>query len=541
MHLRAESVNVELIVSVCNANLICENVIGENYGSCPSDCGVSTSTSPNPSTSNNLNAPIGSGGYTNMTVFTNIPALPNLPTSETGNQATNTQSTRFPEGVQVKPGAVVPKPGVDGIISLVPDTNQVTLKFKTYLPSLLTISWGKTPTYELGSSAEVSYRSHFSPRIQNLESGMEYYYRIVLLDSIGRIIEYEGQFTTSNTFIKAPLPSPLDFRARKGLQGEGIELSWNIDSVLTTLQREYEKLKNDLDPKNNTAEPSLYVRLVRSEFRFPLEPLEGKVIYEGRGEHVSDFDVVYDETYYYSLFVLNQKGQYSSPNVIKIKYVEPAKGQAGLDDPNKRGIGDVAKYYDPLIKNKDAVSLKDLMEAEGQMGYCGISSSLQARFDSYQASDAIQANQNSFLARFLQDQKELALKDGVLLAQDDSPLVIHVEGDLVKTAKNVSLCLISNQTGRQNQYLLSQNQDGSYELILPSFFHKKGATNHYQFVLGMVEYKGEELVLLRGEIQFRTNQYSSPKILVQVSVFLLIVILVWRARKILRLLNIWNT
>lgn len=543
MHLRAESVNVELIVAVCNANLICEDVIGENYGSCPSDCEAPPPPPPPPVpiTSENPNAPMGTGGFTNTTVFTNIPALPNIPNAGTNTQATNTQSTGFPDGVQTKPGAVLPKLGVDGIISLAPDTNQVTLNFKTYLPSLLNISWGKTPTYEIGSSAEVSYRSNFSTKIQNLESGTVYYYRMVLLDSIGRTVEYEGQFTTSNKFIKAPLPSPLDFRARQGLQGAGIELTWNIDSVLNTLQAEYQRLKNDNDPRNDIPEPNLYVRLVRSEFRFPTEPLEGKVIYEGQGERVSDFDLVVDKNYFYSLFILNQKGQYSSPNVIKIRYVDRLQSPESDNATNRSENGEGGQFYDPLIKNKDAVPLKDLLEAEERMGYCGISPSLSPVLGSMTPSDAIQSGESGILTRFLQDKKELEFKDGVVVARDDSSLVLHVEGGLIKTAKSLSLCLVSNQTGRQNYYLLSENPDGSYELILPGFFHKNSIKNDYQFVLGMIEYKGEELVLLRGEIQFETNQNSSSKTFVQVSIFLLIVILVWRARKILSMLKIWNT
>ncbi len=537
---RAESVNVELLVSVCNANLICEDVIGENYGSCPSDCEAPPEPPAPPVVTLGIpGAPIGSGGYTNTTVFTNIPAIQNPKIPNNQNNSNNTNNG-FPEGIQTKPNAVLPKLGINGAVSIAPDTNQATVQFKTYLPSLLTISWGKTPTYEIGSGAEVSYRSHFATKIQNLEAGTVYYYRLTLLDSIGRTIEYEGQFTTSNRFIKAPLPVATDFRARQGLQGTGIELTWNIESVLTTLQQEYERTIQDTDPKNDLAEPNIYVRLVRSEFGFPKEPLEGKVIYEGKGEHVSDFDVINDEDYFYSLFVLNQKGQYSSPNVIRLRYksIKDALSpqQDGVDSKNASDT-----YHDPLIKDKDAVPLKDLLEAEERMGYCGIRANLRPVFDTISASDSVQKQEKNILIRFLQDKKELEIKNGVVIGHNGSALTLHVEGSLLKKAEYLPLCLVSNQTGKQNQYLLSQNQDGSYELVLPAFFHKSGAKNHYQFTLGMIEYKGEETALLRGEIQFEGEQNTSSKSIVKISFFLSIIFIVLRFRKILRLLNIWHT
>lgn len=536
----AESVNVELLVSVCNANLICEDVIGENYGSCPSDCEAPPEPPAPPVVTPGIpGAPIGSGGYTNTTVFTNIPAIQNPQTPNNQNNSSNTNNG-FPEGIQTKPNAVVPTLGVNGVISIAPDTNQVTVLFKTHLPSLLTISWGKTPTYEIGSSAEVSYRSNFATKIQNLEAGTVYYYRLALLDSIGRTIEYEGQFTTSNRYIKAPLPVATDFRARQGLQGTGIELTWNIESVLSTLQQEYEKTIRDTDPSNDMVEPNIYVRLVRSEFGFPKEPLEGKVIYEGRGERVSDFDVKDDEQYFYSLFILNQKGQYSSPNVIRLRYKNTKDAVSG----QQGGVGSKdagGTYYDPLIKDKDAVPLKDLLEAEGRMGYCGIGANLRPIFDTISASDSVQKQEKNILIRFLQDKKELEIKNEVVIGYDGSALTLHVEGDLLNKAEYLPLCLVSNQTGKQNQYLLSQNQDGSYELILPAFFHKSGTKNDYQFTLGMIEYKGGETVLLRGEIQFETKQNTSSKSIVKISFFFLIVVLVLRFRNILRLLKIWNT
>ncbi len=536
----AESVNVELLVAVCNNNLICEDVIGENYGSCSTDCEVPPEPPAPPVVTPGIpGAPIGSGGYTNTTIFTNIPAIQNPQTPNNQNNSNNTNNG-FPEGIQTKPDAVLPKQGINGVISIAPDTNQVTVLFKTYLPSLLTISWGKTPTYEIGSSAEVSYRSNFATNIQNLEAGTVYYYRLTLLDSIGRTVEYEGQFTTSNRFIKAPLPVATDFRARQGLQGTGIELVWNIESALTTLQQEYKRTIQDTDPKNDIAEPNMYVRLVRSEFGFPKEPLEGKVIYEGRGERVSDFDVMDDEDYFYSLFILNQKGQYSSPNVIRLRY----KNTKDTLSPQQGGVGSQnasGTYYDPLIKDKDAVPLKDLLEAEERMGYCGIRSNLPPISNTISVSDSIQKQEKNILIRFLQDKKELEIKNEVVIAYDGSAITLHVEGGLLKKAEYLPLCLVSNQTGKQNQYLLSQNQDGSYELILPAFFHKSGTKNDYQFTLGMVEYKGEETVLLRGEIQFEGKQGTSSRSVVKISSFFLIIFLVLRLRKVLGFLNIWNT
>lgn len=181
----AGSVQVQLDVAACNLNAICESVIGENHGSCPSDC---------PATD-------GRG-----TLF---------PLVE-GQQSATTSLKEFNDFFSNK-------------VTIVPSVNSALISFSTLYPSLATVSWGKTPQYEAGSLAQSWYHNIFSVTLDKLDPSSVYYYRIPLVDSRGKKFNLEGEFRTLSVpdTTSPPAPSGFSYVVDK----ERIVFRWNNPGV----------------------------------------------------------------------------------------------------------------------------------------------------------------------------------------------------------------------------------------------------------------------------------------------------------------------
>ena len=125
----ADSVNVRLEVSVCNANLVCEAVIGENYGSCPSDCEAPPPPPPATTTPPDTLIQDGSGimpgslsgkSFFTAPTATLTPSVPNAIQSQPNRQNGPNKPLISPVST-IKPGtdpAKIPKPGIIDLIRI---------------------------------------------------------------------------------------------------------------------------------------------------------------------------------------------------------------------------------------------------------------------------------------------------------------------------------------------------------------------------------------------------------------------------------------
>lgn len=573
---QAESVNVNLLVAVCNSNLICEDVIGENYGSCPSDCEAPPPPPPSTSTASSTSSGPGAG-YTNPTSgsgssTSGFPLNPNFPNngSPVNNQngANNNANTNTGEPGQVgtkgkptpiRPPGSVPQSGIDGIIKIAPYTTSATLTFKTYLASLLNISWGTTGTYELGSMADSWYHQNFSKEITGLSPGTRYYYRLELLDSLGRKNEYEGQFMTASERSNAPLPVILNFGISTKRGNDSTILTWDIkpakDTILSDIRKDQERrfnqnisLKDELNgitkeseeelaKELKSKEESTYVRLTRSDFSFPKDPFEGKVVYEGSGEQATDINLVDGNIYYYSIFIMNGKNEYSSPAIIKYIHKTNIKR---LDGDNL-AENNAKKEYDPLIQDKNQVDIEKWSDPDKQTGFCGQSESVQPTLSLKDTFSGISKEQKNGLAiQFIHDGQAILPHLGVVSADGREKLLIRVKSDRFEEGDKVGICIYSERDSTYTDYLLTKNADGTFELIFPAISTIKSGKSDYQFTIGMIKYNGAEMVLERGEISFfipsERSAFNWLEMLIIVTILCLIL---WIGRRY-RLFAIFN-
>jgi hypothetical protein len=149
VHAANNDVEVHLQVLGCNNNLMCEPLLGESYGNCPSDCG---STTPPP-------GPIG------------------------------------PNGGGGGPAGAGTSIAITFFQTLISDTT-ARLNTRTNIPTNSIISWGETTDFELGSQASVGFNLGHELFLTRLKPNTRYYYKIVHRSELGGIHEFVQQFTT---------------------------------------------------------------------------------------------------------------------------------------------------------------------------------------------------------------------------------------------------------------------------------------------------------------------------------------------------------
>jgi hypothetical protein len=174
-------------------------------------------------------------------------------------------------------------------VSIDSSTESVVLSWKTGVPVISTVMWGTTPDYEIGTLSESVLNPSHQVKLEKLLPGKGYYYRIDFKDYFGRTV---GQITSSF--------------ATKSLPDNTPPVNPKIISSISSSEKVILKWDNpkDIDFQG--------VRVVRSTYSYPSDPLEGKIIYEGKGNIVTDTNLEKGLQYYYAIFAKDEKGNYSS-------------------------------------------------------------------------------------------------------------------------------------------------------------------------------------------------------------------------------------
>ena len=194
---------------------------------------------------------------------------------------------------------------------MIPSQDSALVNFSTNYPTQAKLFWGTTNDYELGSVSGLFYDFDHTVKIDNLDPGRTYFFKIEVVNGVGRMKTLEGSFQTQIAAEESPLANVTDFRAVP--QENSIALSW----------------KNPLSPAFDS------VRLVRSDKFFPRDIYEGETVYEGSAESFQDSDVSIGVTYYYSIFARDAQGNYSSGALAQARIRPKGEigGQATTTDP----------------------------------------------------------------------------------------------------------------------------------------------------------------------------------------------------------------
>ncbi len=212
--------------------------------------------------------------------------------------------------------------------------NSARFNFQTNVFTSASISWGETFDFELGTQANLAASKTHEIFLSGLKPNTRYYYKITNRTENGGQHEFIQEFTTKA--IPDTTPPQNLWQINATFKTSFIELTWRNPSDV-----DFEK-----------------ILIVRSPQFYPRDPGEGKIIYEGAGNYVRDSDFELGKTYYYTLFSIDDNGNYSSGAVIRIT-IPLTPGSTPITPPEipKGGTEYENIYFNDFIFNQD---LKDV-------------------------------------------------------------------------------------------------------------------------------------------------------------------------------------
>jgi hypothetical protein len=174
--------------------------------------------------------------------------------------------------------------------------------------------------------------------IAPLEPGTSYFLEIALQNSVGvtRVVK-------TMTFTTLPALSPFAIQNVTDLQatveGNDVALRWNnpIDVFAT-------------------------VRVVRSHLFYPLTPTDGVVVYSGTGESLRQVDILAERSpYYYTVFVLDAEGRYSTGAVVLVR--RPGDTAVLPGDTNQQPLLPATSSATTSIPNQTDTTIGSVLQA----------------------------------------------------------------------------------------------------------------------------------------------------------------------------------
>lgn len=185
-------------------------------------------------------------------------------------------------------------------VNVFPAYTNAIITWNTRPNTVYTVLWGKSASYDEGAVTGNTFAQAHQSVLDNLLPNTQYYFRIISKDFIGREIVREGTFFTF-PLSQEGVPNATLFKAAS--RERDIQLSWN--------NPEFAEFDG--------------VRLVKSPFFYPGDPNDGEVVFEGSGEGYVDAEVEVGKTYYYTLFVKSENGEYSSGSVAQTTITLPGE------------------------------------------------------------------------------------------------------------------------------------------------------------------------------------------------------------------------
>ena len=220
--------------------------------------------------------------------------------------------------------ALLPPTPIISDLAVSAGTSTATITWTTSVPATSDLYWGETSGYELGTTSDDILKTNHEVLIESLDPETQYYYKIGVISEYGRETVLENQ-----TFETEPL-IPDTFSPA------------NVSNLQAVLNDDNDEI--ELSWENPPDEDFDSVRVMRLTTFYPSDPVDGMVVYEGSGEQVTDYDIMPDETYYYTVFAKDTSDNYSSGAVVEVTVPLAEEGDdesededEGEDDPPDDG------------------------------------------------------------------------------------------------------------------------------------------------------------------------------------------------------------
>lgn len=220
-------------------------------------------------------------------------------------------------------------------LEVIPATTSASINWETYGYVRSVLKWGRTLSFEEGTSAEEYFKKSHGTVITDLLPNTKYWFSIEGENGVGayRILT-TGSFTTLSE-PKDHVPMNVsNFKAVRS--GNDIVLSWN---------------------KPNDTYFS-HVRLLGSHLFYPSDPIDGSFIYEGDDTStIEKGAAVPGTTRYYTIFTYDTFGNISSGAVVSVRITED--GGIVIEDPADTPVeGDPLFGLETIIFEQDNVILE---------------------------------------------------------------------------------------------------------------------------------------------------------------------------------------
>lgn len=221
-------------------------------------------------------------------------------------------------------------------LSIIPGTHSAIIRYITDEYMRGVVRWGRTISYELGSSAERVFVKSHEVVIDGLSPDTVYDFIIEGEDNRGRPVSLRsGEFRTLKDVDTLPPGVVTDLTLR--LEGNDIRVFWQNPS------------DSDFDS----------VRVVRSDRWYPGNESEGWVVYEGAGTAALDEDVALPgKKLFYSVFAYDREGNISAPTVASLHVSETGEPSVVLP-PTESGTNTIGLNFGLFDFYQDELKLSE--------------------------------------------------------------------------------------------------------------------------------------------------------------------------------------
>lgn len=398
--------NVNLLVEGCNNNNICELINGENNATCSNDC--------TPCNYNNVCELL--KGETPMSCPLDCQVV-----------STTTPDNFAPSNSPVPASGSILNSNINVGI------NYAIISWDTIVPTYGSVSWGVGEGYNDGIINSHKITTHHEIVIENLLANTKYSFFINSSLPQYYYAKKLGTFTTLLIPEIKIIPSIYDLITQT--TNDSVILSWN----------------------NPDSSDFYGVRIVRSPFFYPTDPLGGKIIYDGNGTYVRDADVLLDQKYYYTAFSYDKDFNFSAGPVVET-----------------------------IIKSQLATSTQGARTETGEL---------------------INFPINNFM--FMEDNSQLTLSSSTITSHTLGNLKIIIDVNKFSNKIKTLVMKIEDSSDLSHSFYYSFNLDSTnniFYLNLPSF----KIENNYPFTIQAYDSANQAIYITEGLFTIKVAQGTKP-------------------------------